>query len=93
MPTEQPSSAPQADAPQPTDDLTAAAVLRDPSFDRPVGGGGLGAAAAPIVAGAAAANSPVDAALPHDGGTALAEAEARQLAAAAAPPEPGHTSH
>ena len=96
MPSNEPTSA-STDTPQMKDDLTAAAVLRDDSLDRPAGGGGLGSVsgeggAKPMAAGAAAPNSPVNAALPHDGGEALAEAEARKQAVANDPPEPGHTS-
>lgn len=97
MPTNQPSSAPQADAPHPADDLTAAAVLHDEAMDRPGGGGGLGSPA-PLggdsagQAGAAAPNAPIAVDLPHDGGDALAGAEARRQAVSNAPAEPGHTS-
>ena len=98
MPTEQPSSAPQADAPQPNDDLTAAAVLHDDTLDGQAGGGGLGGAdaGAPVGGdaagrmGAATPNSPIDAHLPHDGGKGLAGAESLAQAAADPGPEPGH---
>lgn len=96
MPTNQPSSAPQDDAPRPTDDLTAAAVLHDEALDQPAGGGGLGGASAATAevgtAGAATRNSPIDAPTPHDGGDAKAEAEARLLSTSSDPREPGHTS-
>lgn len=95
MPTDQPSSAPQADAPQPTDDLTAAAVLHDEALDRPPGGGGLGGASAAAEvgqAGAASPNSPIDAPTPHSNGDARAAAEARRLATGEGSAEPGHAS-
>ena len=95
MSTDQPSSAPQADAPKLRDDATAAAVLHDDALDQPAGGGGLGgpsAASAPGPAGAATPNSPIDARVPHGGGDAKAEGEARVQAAAAPPAEPGHGS-
>ena len=98
MPTNQPSSAPQADAPQPTDDLTAAAVLHDDALDRQPGGGGLGAPNAPIGGdaagrtGATTPNSPIDAPAPHDVGNAQIEAEARAGSVGGDAPEPGHTS-
>ena len=93
MPTDQPSSAPQADAPQPTDELTAAAVLHDDTLDQPAGGGGLGGAGAGagrLATGAASPNSPIDAPVPHDG--ADPAAEARTQALSNAPAEPGHGS-
>lgn len=92
MPSNQPSSAPIDDAPKPTDDLTAAAVLRDDALDRPAGGGGLGTPIARDASGAASPNSPVDAPVPHEGGDALAGAEARRLSTSSAPAEPGHGS-
>lgn len=95
MPTNQPSSAPQDDAPVPTDDLTAVSVLHDESLDQPAGGGGLGGASAAArtgTTGAASPNSPIDAALPHDGGDGQVESEARRQATSNAPSEPGHDS-
>lgn len=95
MPTNQPSSAPQADAPRQTDDLNAPAVLHDEQLDMPAGGGGLGGAAAATDlgdTGAATRNSPIDAPTPHGGGDGKAEAEARRLSVDAAPAEPGHAS-
>ena len=98
MPDNQPSSAPQMDAPQPSDDLTAAAVLRDDALAGTPGGGGLGAAAGPLGGdaagqmGAATPNSPIDPQLPHEAGQTRAEAEARLLATDGGTPEPGHTS-
>ena len=53
MPADQPSNAPQKDAPQPHDDLTAAAVLSDDSLDQPAGGGGMGRRNGPVGADAA----------------------------------------
>lgn len=85
MATDQPSSTPQADAPRPTEELTAAQVLRDDSAGQPDAGAGLGG-------GAAAPNSPIDADLPHDGGSAQAEQEARLLSTSGGPAEPGHTT-
>lgn len=82
MPDSQPSNAPQADAPLPTEELTAAAVLRDDS----AGPSGTGSAA-----GAAMPNSPIDAELPHDSGRARVEAEARVESSEGAA-EPGHMS-
>lgn len=94
MPTNQPSSAPQGDAPKPMDDLTAAAVLHDESLDQPAGGGGLGGVSAGAgvtgMTGAATPNSPIDAHLPHDGGDMAAGAEARIRATGEGAPEPGH---
>lgn len=97
MPTNQPSSAPQNEAPRPTDDLSAAAVLHDDALDQPAGGGGLGTGAglggdAAGRTGAASPNSPIAADLPHEGGDRQAEAEARLLATAGNPPETGHMS-
>lgn len=95
MPTDQPSSAPQADAPAPTEELTAAAVLHDERPDMPAGGGGLGGASASASvgqSGAATRNSPIDAPTPHGGGDAKAESEARRQAVDNTPPEPGHDS-
>lgn len=95
MPTNQPSSAPQADAPQPMEELTAAAVLHDGQLDQPAGGGGLGgasAAAGAERAGAATPNSPIEAETPHDGGEGKAEDEVKVLSASTAPVEPGHAS-
>ena len=95
MPTNQPSSAPQDAAPQPADDLTAAAVLHDDALDQPAGGGGLGGASAAASlgqAGAATPNSPSEAPTPHDGGDAKVESEARLTSASSAPVEPGHAS-
>lgn len=88
MPTEQPNSAALNDAPQPSDDLTAAAVLHDDALDGQAGGGGMGGAdaGAPVGGdaagrtGAATPNSPIDAQLPHDGGNGLAQAEALERA-------------
>ena len=100
MPTNEPSSAPQNEQPQPTDDLSAAAVLHDESLDQPAGGGGLrgadasadlgGDAAGKV--GAATPNSPISTLTPHDGGEVKAAAEARARSVASAPAEPGHTS-
>lgn len=90
MPTGQPSNADTGDTPQARqgdarEADTAGAVLSDDALDDAPGGGGLmGAGAggpeagtARGQAGAATPNSPIDAALPHDGGDAIAEAEAR----------------
>lgn len=92
MPTNQPSSAPQGEAPQPTDDLTAAAVLHDEAMDRPAGGGALGTGAGVMgQVGAETPNSPMSANVPRYG-DAKAEAEARVRAVESGPAEPGHTS-
>lgn len=99
MPTEQPSSAPQNDRPQPTDDLNAPAVLHDDAMDQPAGGGGLGGADASAnvggdtagKTGAATPNSPIDARLPHGAGDEDA-AETRSQAVTSDPIEPGHGS-
>ena len=85
MPTEQPTNAPQGEAPQLRDADTPAAVMSDDRLDDAPGGGGLmGAGAggsqagsAEGRAGAATPNSPIDAHLPHDGGDDLAQEEAR----------------
>ena len=84
MPTNDPSSAPPADAAHPTEEMTAASVLRDDSAGQPdeIRSG----------PGAASPNSPIDASTPHDGGRAEAENEARVLSASSAPAEPGHDS-
>ena len=72
MPTNQPSSAPQADAPQPTDDLTAAAVLHDDATDRPAGGGALGIGAGVMgQVGAETPNAPISSDLARDSGAAF----------------------
>lgn len=98
MPTNQPSSAPQGDAPRPTDDLTAAAVLHDDTLDLQPGGGGLGTANPPRGGdaagrtGAATPNSPIDAPVPHDASDAQIEAEARAQSVAGGATEPGHSS-
>ena len=95
MPTNQPSSAPQNTAPEPTDDLTAAAVLHDEQLDEPAGGGGLGGASAAAGigrAGAATPNSPIDVPTPHDGGHGKAESEARLLSTSGSPVEAAHMS-
>ena len=92
MPTNQPSSAPQADAPQPTDDLTAAAVLHDDATDRPAGGGALGTGAGVMgQVGAETPNAPIASDLARDS-DAKAEAEARTQAVTNTPAEPGHSS-
>ena len=92
MPTNQPSSAPQADAPQPTDDLSAAAVLHDEAMDRPTGGGALGAGAGVTgQVGAETPNAPISSGLARDS-DAKAEAEARTRAVGSGPAEPGHSS-
>ena len=95
MPTDQPSSAPQKDAPHPIDDLNAPALLHDDALDQPAGGGGLGGAGAgagPQVSGAASPNSPIDAELPHDAGSVDAAAEARTQALGDTPADPGNSS-
>lgn len=98
MPTNQPSSAAQGDMPHMTDDLTAAAVLHDDLLDRQPGGGGLGTSGGPVGgdaagrSGAATPNSPIDAPVPHDTGSAQVEAEARAEVVEGAAQEPGHLS-
>jgi hypothetical protein len=96
MPTEQPSNAPQADAPKPTDDLNAAAVLADDSLDRTPGGGGLGGAKAADPqagtaggAGGTAPNSVGDTGLAAAGDP---EAEARAQAAETMPSTGGRST-
>lgn len=99
MPTDQPSNAPNGDAPEPRDGESAAAVLSDDRMnDQPGGGGLMGAGAgspdagsAEGKAGAATPNSPIDAQLPAgtEGGDGLAEAEARTRSLGDEPNERG----
>lgn len=97
MPTEQPTNAPQGEAPQLRDADTPAAVMSDDRLDDAPGGGGLmGAGAggsqagsAEGRAGAATPNSPTDAQLPHDGGDGTAAAEARTRSLGDEPNERG----
>ena len=84
MQTDQINNAPLADAPQPGEELTAAAVLRD-------GSAGPQPAGAASPSGAATPNSPIDAPVPQGGGGGDAQAEARLLSGGDAP-EPGHES-
>ena len=101
MPTEQPSSAPDAVPTDQRDELTAAAVLHDDQMDDAPGGGGLGGAAAPIPAGGEAAgragaatpNLPIDAPVPHGGGgDGKAQAEALTRAVDDLASDPGSSS-
>jgi len=84
MPSDDPSNAQPGDAPRPTEDLSAAAVLSDDAMDARPGGGGLGGAdAADALAGTAAAGGGTAPNMVGDTGLAAAGVPEREAQAQA----------
>lgn len=97
MPTQQPTSAPDAIGSDAAEQDTAAAVLHDDALDQTPGGGGLRgpAGADPLTArtaGGATRNSPIDTGVAAPDADGAAVAESRVQAAEDTPAEPHPSS-
>ena len=97
MPTEQPTSAPDAIGDDAREQDTAAAVLHDDALDQTPGGGGLRgpAGANPLAgrtSGGATRNSPIDTGVAPPDADGAAAAESRAQAVEDAPAEPHPSS-